>query len=578
MAVYYVRTDGSNANSGTSDNSGGAWLTIAYAESQVAAGDSVYIRSGTYDDQASVSTTGTAGNYINFVGHGDTKPITRGFIINSVSYRRFINLEITHVDLTYNHGFRLSNVGTGSHIEFHDNYIHEIQGQGIRSAGSGTENWDDILIRGNTFYYMGYVPGLSETAGAAVANGGTGVSDRWLIEYNDMQRCGDFVNNQGKYGTLRNNSMGDFANSYWSGVGDSLHCDIVQDGPNSGWRTFEANWIFDNAEANSHIWQHRDLGGNDDGYMVYRGNVGFNIGSGNQYGGMNHGKWYHDTYYDLQNVALAGIFMNFSTEAGESSNDNLVTSVIFHTISGSASELFPVGAGGDVTASNNIGYLTVSDASLVSTADPSLVDVASDDFRLSASSTAALGAGTAITTITSATGSGTSFTVADPYVFRDGGSSWHPFVEGDTITTEVGDTVQITAINYGTSTVTVDASVSWTLGDDIFWGSDNTPDIGALPYDSGNSYSLTAELTRGSPNVVSVNDTSICRMVVFYEDGIPQDPAYTAPYQYTDSGGTVTAKVYARFATQTPVVEAVESTSNNLPKTSGRNAALAFLF
>lgn len=49
MATYYLRTDGNDGNAGTSDTSGGAWRTLEYAGSQVAAGDVVYIR-------------GTAGN------------------------------------------------------------------------------------------------------------------------------------------------------------------------------------------------------------------------------------------------------------------------------------------------------------------------------------------------------------------------------------------------------------------------------------------------------------------------------------------------------------------------------------
>jgi len=47
VADYYVAKTGDNADPGTLAE---PWETITYAESQVAAGDSVFIRVGTYDE------------------------------------------------------------------------------------------------------------------------------------------------------------------------------------------------------------------------------------------------------------------------------------------------------------------------------------------------------------------------------------------------------------------------------------------------------------------------------------------------------------------------------------------------
>ena len=71
-ATYYVRKDGSNSNTGTADNAGGAWLTVQKAATTMVAGDTVYIRAGTYEETATTAAGGTSGNPIRYIGEGDT--------------------------------------------------------------------------------------------------------------------------------------------------------------------------------------------------------------------------------------------------------------------------------------------------------------------------------------------------------------------------------------------------------------------------------------------------------------------------------------------------------------------------
>lgn len=64
---YYVRTDGNDANTGTSDTAGGAWRTIAKGctAAVLAAGDVVTVGNGTYIEGAiSCTKSGSAGNPI----------------------------------------------------------------------------------------------------------------------------------------------------------------------------------------------------------------------------------------------------------------------------------------------------------------------------------------------------------------------------------------------------------------------------------------------------------------------------------------------------------------------------------
>lgn len=62
---YYVRVGGNNGASGTSPAS--AWATLAYAATQVSAGDVVYVGAGTYTAQVSPSVDGSSGSPIRFV-------------------------------------------------------------------------------------------------------------------------------------------------------------------------------------------------------------------------------------------------------------------------------------------------------------------------------------------------------------------------------------------------------------------------------------------------------------------------------------------------------------------------------
>lgn len=83
-----------------------------------------------------------------------------------------------------------------------------------------------------------------------------------------------------------------------------------------------------------------------------------------------------------------------------------------------------------------------------------------------------------LTTITSPTGSGTSFTVADPGYFMDG---WG-IIEGDLIQLQGYATpVRITSVNYSTKVITVNQSVSWTQGLGVAYQyNESAPDIGAI--------------------------------------------------------------------------------------------------
>ncbi|MDQ7095936.1 hypothetical protein REC12_20285 [Desulfosporosinus sp. PR] len=117
MAIYYVRPDGSNTNTGTGYLAAQAWATISKAASVMVAGDTCYIAPGTYRETVTVANSGSSGSYITFWGDRkcqyflDMSPgdviisglnaetdtvITRGQAINASS-KNYINL--TNIDI-----------------------------------------------------------------------------------------------------------------------------------------------------------------------------------------------------------------------------------------------------------------------------------------------------------------------------------------------------------------------------------------------------------------------------------------------------------------------------------------------
>ena len=61
---YYVTTAGSDSNTGTDTGSGDAWATLAHGCSTIVAGDTLFIRAGTYDSSNQLRVTATDGNMV----------------------------------------------------------------------------------------------------------------------------------------------------------------------------------------------------------------------------------------------------------------------------------------------------------------------------------------------------------------------------------------------------------------------------------------------------------------------------------------------------------------------------------
>jgi len=121
-------------------------------------------------------------------------------------------------------------------------------------------------------------------------------------------------------------------------------------------------------------------------------------------------------------------------------------------------------------------------------------DVSYPDLSVKTSSPV-IDAGGSLTTITSASGSGTSFVVADSSFFMDG---WG-IVQGDEIQL-LGSalTAHITAVDYGTGSVTVDRALTWTKNQGVALSyAGSAPDAGA--FETGFAPSAPTNLQVVSP-------------------------------------------------------------------------------
>jgi len=515
---YVATTSCSDSNPGSSDQ---PWCSIQHAADTMSAGDTTYVREGTYEERVQPARSGNADNYITFVGYwGDEKPIMRGFETNEQDYIKIIGFEMTD---TPSHGI----VATGSNnIEIINNYIHHTNGHIIRTASWSGIHSSDINIRGNEMYM-----GQCAPSGSCSGNGwGIQAVDcsNMLFEYNHLHRVADYANFHGDHIIARNNYMHDFQNSYWpQGSGDGLHADMFQPAgspqDNSEYQVYESNHMGDNIESNSHILQMRSESGLNDHHIFFRGNVGYNHGSyAMQCAGVDNVYYYGNTIDQINTESSWGASAcRYNTEGGNnpSLNNHNFNNIFSDIGSGPA---LNIESGNTVDASHNLCYDTGGHASCESTDDPLYSNKNNRDYHLQSSSPARSLGKPVTTTINS--GSGTSVDVVQADLFIDG----YGLTEGDMII--IGsDEARITDISG--NTITVDRSISWNSGDPVYWRTEST-DVGAYPYKS--SYDITCSVSYdGNTITATVNDPSLVRFVEFEIDGIPVALVYDQPYDYT---------------------------------------------
>jgi len=137
-STYYVSTSGRDSNAGTISS---PWRTVQHSANSVAAGDTVYVRAGVYNETVAIPSSGSAaGGYVTYSSYpgelakidGKGLPVPNGqwglitienksyIIINGFEIRNFSTSSAKYVPL----GIFI--FGAGSHIQITNNHIHDI--------------------------------------------------------------------------------------------------------------------------------------------------------------------------------------------------------------------------------------------------------------------------------------------------------------------------------------------------------------------------------------------------------------------------------------------------------------------
>lgn len=171
--TYYVAKNGNNNNPGTEQS---PWLTITKAANTLVAGDTVYIKEGTYNENVLIKNSGSPGMFITFAAYpGDSVTIDGkglsvemwdGLVqITSSSYvklsgLRIINSRFAGIMVARDYETK----APPSNIILERNYISNTAASAIF-----VDNGKDIIIDGNEITKAQTMEGLSQQAGETIS-------------------------------------------------------------------------------------------------------------------------------------------------------------------------------------------------------------------------------------------------------------------------------------------------------------------------------------------------------------------------------------------------------------------------
>lgn len=515
--THYVSSTGSASwASSTNINTP---CSLATANSNAAAGDIVYLRGGTYNISGNGIAPGKSGsshsNRIIFSAYtGETPTLvgqsggSQGVYLNGNSYIKVYGITVNNCThpllITNGHYNEISNC---TFTGFYDTASMDWVGSRVRS-GSTYNHVHDCTFQ--NYGHFSSPDGNDEGVvfGVGIEESTTDNTHYNLIENNVFAHGGHHVVDMNGYQNVwRNNYI---RNDAWSNYGGTLYGNRITftagDWPYVGRNLYEYNRIAYGSECAD-----EEIGGSGGSwgsqYNIVRRNMFYQnylygmyittYGSGveSHYDHVYHNVfWYNGwspTGPSKSNWdAILSHGITFNETEGYVTN-NSIKNNIFYNNRNQCNSTRPI-----VNQHCNVPTLQTLANNWLEEGDPKFVNISGTpdptnktqfDFHLQSNSPC-INKGGFLTTITSSSGSGTSFTVEDAGYFFDG---WTMAANIPTATIS-GDIIQlqdqtatatITNVNYSTKTITVNTSLTWTNGQGIslaYGGS--APDIGAYEY------------------------------------------------------------------------------------------------
>lgn len=506
-AEYYVdQATGNDGNGGTASQ---PWKTISKANSTLRAGDTVYIKRGTYSNYISPASSGTSdANRITYrTFSSDVVTISNasyGILLNGNDYVSVIG------DFVFSNLDRFMVLQNGAN----HNIIDGASFGPMRSLGDWAgsriyQNSTYNVVRNAVFTRYGACSGGSDDGTLLDIGNENTSSDQThhnLIENSVFSYGGHhLLGVNGTYNVIRNNY---FHNEAWTNGKGNRNMYNAGYTASAGHNLFDGNRYGYSAVPCDAAGVSGVLIATSDNIfrrnMVYYNNLcGLALGSYDT-ADSSRNKIYSNTFFanGSSDTAYSNEYhcaVQFNDWTSSSTVSNAMKNNIYYKHkktygeNGSALSSQTVANNWDGDSQGNPMFVNASVTAPANKSDSSL-----PDFRLQSGSPA-IDAGGPLTTISSASGSGATIVVADAGYFTDG---WG-IIEGDLIQLEgSSQQVRITGVNYGTKTITLSTSISWTKGQGVMLAyNGSNPDAGAL--ESGSSSGSQAPAAPSNLRILS---------------------------------------------------------------------------